>query len=108
VIATAMIDTGSVMDTAIAEEFRGKSNAEIVFDRELANMHVYPAIDVHQTGTRREDTLFDAKEIVAIRRLRKALSSLDRATALERLVDALGKTSTNAEFLSKPDLIDLG
>jgi transcription termination factor Rho len=100
VIATSLTGTGSHMDEVICEEFRGKSNSEIVLDQELASMHVYPALDVHRTGTRREDTLLETDVIERLRRLRKRLAPLPRGEALEQLVAAVEATGSNREFLA--------
>src|SRR5919204_273931 len=59
IMSTALIDTGSRMDDVIFEEFKGTGNMELVLSRKIADRRVFPAIDVHKSGTRREELLFD-------------------------------------------------
>lgn len=99
IIATALIDTGSRMDDVIFEEFKGTGNLEIVLDRGLADKRIWPAVDIHATGTRREEMLFDAEEYRRISLLRRSLSELNSPDAMEQLTNKLLKTKTNAEFL---------
>ncbi len=101
VIATVLTDTDSAIDEAIYDEFKGKSNSEIVLDEELANMHVYPALDVHHTGTRREDNLLDPEELTAVRKLRKQLAGEERVAGLEGLIEQIEKTDSNADLLGE-------
>ena len=54
IIATALIDTGSRMDEIIFQEFKGTGNMELVLDRKIAESRIYPAVDIFQSGTRRE------------------------------------------------------
>jgi transcription termination factor Rho len=99
IIATAMVDTGSAGDTLIFEEFKGTGNAELRLDRRIAEKRVFPAIDIDQSGTRREEILMAPDELAIVRRLRKALQSRDSQHAVELLLDQLRKTRSNAEFL---------
>jgi transcription termination factor Rho len=99
IIATALVETGSVGDTVIFEEFKSTGNAELRLMRGLAERRVFPAVDIDTSGTRREELLFQPEELVLVRRLRKALSTMDGQAAAEQLIDRLRKTSSNAEFL---------
>ena len=99
IIATALIDTGSKMDDIIFEEFKGTGNLEIVLDRALVDKRIWPAIDIHASGTRREEMLLDAEEYQRIGWLRRALCELNGTDAMELLISRLAKTKTNAEFL---------
>ncbi|MDZ4852752.1 MAG: transcription termination factor Rho [Pirellulaceae bacterium] len=99
IIATALIDTGSRMDDVIFEEFKGTGNLEIVLDRTLVDKRIWPAIDIHASGTRREEMLLDAEEYRRIGWLRRALSELTVTDAMELLTNKLAKTQSNAEFL---------
>lgn len=98
IIATALIETGSRMDEVIFEEFKGTGNMELVLDRKMADRRIYPAIDINRSGTRKEDLLLDKEELNRIWILRKLLSSLNPADAMEFLVDKMKATKTNAEF----------
>jgi len=98
IIATALVETGSRMDEVIFEEFKGTGNMELVLDRKMADRRIYPAIDINKSGTRKEDLLIDEEELNRIWILRKLLSSLNPADAMEFLVDKMKATKTNAEF----------
>jgi transcription termination factor Rho len=100
ILATALIETGSRMDDVIFEEFKGTGNMEIVLDRKMANRRIYPAIDIQKSGTRKEDLLVDPEDMNRIWILRKILSSMNPADAMEFLLDKMGQTQTNAEFFA--------
>jgi transcription termination factor Rho len=99
IIATALVDTGSRMDEVIFEEFKGTGNMEMQLDRTLFQRRIFPAIDIKRSNTRREELLVDQDELQRIWLMRKALSDLDGAEALQLLVDRLKKTKNNKEFL---------
>ena len=100
IIATALIDTGSRMDEVIFEEFKGTGNMEIHLDRKLTDKRVFPSIDVQKSGTRKEELLIPKEDLNRIWVLRKVLNPLSPVEAMELLLDKMGKTKTNAEFLS--------
>jgi transcription termination factor Rho len=99
IVATALVGTGSKMDDVIFEEFKGTGNLEIVLDRAMVDRRIWPAIDINQSGTRREETLLDPLEYQRISLLRKSLAEINPPDAMEMLVQKLSKTKTNAEFL---------
>ena len=99
IIATALVDTGSKMDDIIFEEFKGTGNLEIVLDRALVDKRIWPAIDIHASGTRREEMLLEPEEYLRIGWLRRGLSELSNTEAMELLTSRLAKSKTNAEFL---------
>lgn len=94
-----MVETGSKMDEVIFEEFKGTGNMELRLDRKLADKRIYPAIDIEASGTRREELLFDQRELAQVWKLRRVLLALDQASALELLTDRLKNSASNAEFL---------
>jgi transcription termination factor Rho len=100
IIATALIDTGSRMDDVIFEEFKGTGNLEIHLDRKLTDRRVFPSIDIQKSGTRKEELLLDKKDLNRVWVLRKVLTPLSPVEAMELLLSKMGKTKTNAEFLS--------
>jgi transcription termination factor Rho len=106
IIATALVDTGSRMDDVIFEEFKGTGNMEIVLDRGLADRRTWPAIDLHKSGTRKEDLLIEPDHLARIFRLRKALAPLNPPEAMQLLLDRLGRSSSNAEFLESMEGAD--
>jgi transcription termination factor Rho len=100
IMATALIDTGSRMDDVIFEEFKGTGNMEIHLDRKLVDKRVFPAIDILKSGTRKEELLLPRDDLNRIWVLRKVLNPLSQVEAMELLLDKLGKTRSNADFLA--------
>lgn len=101
IIATAMVDTGSAMDGVIFEEFKSTGNAELRLDRKLAEKRMFPAVDIHSSGTRMEEVLLAPEELAIIGRLRRAFSGQDAQQSLEQLLDQLRKSGSNFEFLTR-------
>ena len=100
IVATALIDTGSRMDELIFQEFKGTGNMELVLDRKLADRRVWPAIDISQSGTRREEKLLDPNTLHAVNVLRRTLSTMHHVDAMEQLTKQLGKFKSNREFIT--------
>jgi transcription termination factor Rho len=99
IIATALVETGSAGDSVIFEEFKGTGNAELKLDRKIADKRTFPAVDVDQSSTRKEDLLLSPDELAITHKLRRVLHALDSQAAIELLLDRLRKTRTNVEFL---------
>lgn len=99
IVGTALIDTGSRMDELIFQEFKGTGNMELVLDRKLSDRRVWPAIDITQSGTRREELLHDADTLHAVTMLRRTLTTMHPVDAMEQLTKQLGRFKSNAEFL---------
>jgi transcription termination factor Rho len=100
IIATALIETGSRMDDVIFEEFKGTGNLEIHLDRKLVDKRIFPSIDINKSGTRKEELLLPKDELNRVWILRKVLSPLSQVEAMELLLDKMGKTRNNGEFLA--------
>ncbi len=100
IVATALVETGSRMDEVIFEEFKGTGNMELKLDRNLANKKVFPAIDIVNSSTRREDLLFDKETFENVTKFRKMIALLDDKDATELVMQRLKKTKTNKEFLT--------
>ncbi|WP_050668876.1 transcription termination factor Rho [Luteipulveratus halotolerans] len=99
ILATALIDSGSKMDEVIFEEFKGTGNWELRLSRQLAERRIFPAVDVNQSSTRREEILLAADELKIMWKLRRVLAALDSQQGIELLLDRLKKTKSNVEFL---------
>tara|TARA_B100001057_G_scaffold409164_2_gene423714 strand:+ start:22624 stop:24057 length:1434 start_codon:yes stop_codon:yes gene_type:complete len=99
IIATALVETGSKMDDVIFEEFKGTGNMELQLDRNIANRRIYPAIDLVNSGTRREDLLISKESLQRIWILRKYLNDMKPLEAMEFIKDRISKTQNNDEFL---------
>ncbi|MEX0711053.1 MAG: transcription termination factor Rho [Pirellulales bacterium] len=100
IVATALVDTGSRMDELIFQEFKGTGNMELVLDRKLADRRVWPAIDITQSGTRREEKLLDPETLHAVTMLRRTLSTMHHVDAMEQLTSKLAKFKSNRDFIS--------
>ncbi len=104
ILATALVDTGSLADTVIFEEFKGTGNMELVLDRRLADRRVFPAISVATSGTRKDDLLIHNKdELVRVWALRRFLAERSPQDAVEFLKSKLKNYKTNVEFLLSID-----
>jgi len=101
VVATALIDTGSRMDEAIFQEFKGTGNMEMVLSRDLADRRIWPSIDITKSGTRREEKILDEETLDGVTLLRRSLISLSPVEAMEQLAGTLLKFKSNKEFLSR-------
>jgi len=105
IIATCLVDTGSRMDEVIFEEFKGTGNWELWLDRRLAEKRVFPSIDIQKSGTRREDLLLDEatyQRVVLLRRMTSLVThqSSNPTEATELILERMGRTRTNQEFLA--------
>jgi len=99
IVGTALVDTGSRMDELIFQEFKGTGNMELVLDRKLADRRVWPAIDITQSGTRREELLHDKATLHSVTMLRRTLTTMNPVDAMEQLTRQLARFQSNAEFL---------
>lgn len=99
IIATALIETGSKMDDLIFQEFKGTGNMEMVLDRKAAELRLWPAVNLNASGTRREELLLSGKRLEAAQFLRRALSGQKIEDAAEAMIDRIGSTKSNEEFL---------
>jgi transcription termination factor Rho len=100
ILATALVETGSRMDDVIFEEFKGTGNMELHLSRRLEERRIFPAIDILKSGTRREDLLLSQETLAKMWLLRKVISDMDPAEAMEMLLSRLNRTKSNEEFLS--------
>lgn len=101
IIATVLVDTGSKMDDIIYEEFKSTGNCDIHLDRNLAELRLFPAIDIQRSGTRKEELLIPKKELESIWKIRRHLAKYDKAESLKRLVDTLKSTQSNKSMLEQ-------
>ncbi len=100
IVGTALVDTGSRMDELIFQEFKGTGNMELVLDRKLSDRRVFPAIDISQSGTRREELLLSPDVLHAVTMLRRTLTTMHHVDAMEQLTKQLEKFKTNQEFIT--------
>lgn len=99
IIATALVDTGSRMDDVIFEEFKGTGNMEVHLDRRLVDKRIFPAIDIHASGTRKEELLLSKEELNRVWILRKVLHPLGPVESMELLLEKMRETKSNKKFL---------
>ena len=107
ILATALVNTGSKMDDVVYEEFKGTGNMEMVLDRKVAEKRVFPAIDIPQSGTRRDDLLLNPEEMEAINNIRRAFNGMKAEEAVDKVVDMFNKTKNNKEFIEMVKKIKL-
>jgi transcription termination factor Rho len=101
VMGTALIETGSRMDDIIFQEFKGTGNMELVLDRKLADRRIFPAMDITQSGTRKEERILPPGVLERVTLLRRSLVKLNSTTAMESLVKKMGEYPSNAAFLER-------
>ncbi|MDF1859988.1 MAG: transcription termination factor Rho [Verrucomicrobiales bacterium] len=99
IIATALIQTNSKADEAIFQEFKGTGNMELVLDRQIAQNYVYPAVDIHKSGTRREELLLPPHVLEKIYVIRRGLGGYKPLDAMEWLNRCLERYPSNAQML---------
>jgi transcription termination factor Rho len=103
ILATALVETGSVMDEVIFQEFKGTGNMELRLDRHLSERRIFPAIDINASSTRHEELLYEPGQLDLIWKLRRVLNAISSdnspGAGLELLIDKMRQTRSNAEFL---------
>jgi transcription termination factor Rho len=101
IIATCLIDTGSRMDQVIFEEFKGTGNMEITLDKKISDMRIFPAINIPQSGTRKEEKLYtDPRQLAAIHSIRRHLTAFKPIEAMQTMLDVLKKQPKNETVLA--------
>ncbi len=99
ILATALIQTNSKADELIFQEFKGTGNMELVLDRAISQQYIYPAVDIHKSGTRREELLIPGHQLEKVYIIRRGLAGHKPIEAMERLLTFLERFSTNAQLL---------
>ncbi len=99
IIATALVETGSRMDDLIFQEFKGTGNMEMVLDRKVAEMRIWPAINISASGTRREELLLSDEELEAASFLRRAMANSKPEDSAETLISRMSQSKKNADFI---------
>jgi transcription termination factor Rho len=100
IIATILVQTGSRMDDVIFHEFKGTGNMELVLSREVSDRRIFPAINIRESGTRKEELLFTPDELKVTRVLRSALAGMNEVEAAQTFTDLLTKHPTNKMVLA--------
>jgi len=101
IVATALVQTGSQMDEYIFQEFKGTGNLELVLTRRLADLRLFPAIDIANSGTRKEEKLLDENELVASRKIRSFLGGHSAIDGGKKLIETLSKYPRNSDLLQE-------
>ena len=104
ILGTTLIETGSLMDKMIFEEFKGTGNMELVLSRKLADRRIFPAIDVERSGTRKEEKLISSQRLRRITVLRRVLARMNFIEAMELLITKLDDVERNDDFLKRFDI----
>ncbi len=100
ILGTALVETGSRMDDIIFQEFKGTGNTEIMLSRQLAEMRIYPAVDIEKSGTRKEELLHGPERTKKIFKMRRAMAGMPPDRSMEALLDAMSKYDTNEDLLN--------
>ncbi len=100
IIASCLVDTGSAGDQVIFEEFKGTGNMELILDRKIAEKRIFPAINLAESGTRKEHLLMGDREYKTITALRKRLMNMPGPQQMEQLVAAMGRFETNEQLIN--------
>jgi len=101
ILGTTLIDTGSRMDQLIFEEFKGTGNMELVLSRKLADRRIFPAIDLEKSGTRKEEKLLSARKLKSVNILRRVLTRMHFAEAMDLLITKLSEVEKTDDFLKR-------
>lgn len=101
IFASTLVETGSRMDDLIFQEFKGTGNAEIVLNKKLAEQRIWPAIDLKESGARREENILAPEILRSVEFLRRAFGNMRKEEATESILQRMGQTRSNVEFLSK-------
>jgi transcription termination factor Rho len=99
IVATCLVETGSAVDDAIYEEFKGTGNMELTLDRRLQQRRVFPAIDIERSGTRRDELLVEPEGLRRIWALRRVLAAVGPVEGTDLVLSRLARTTDNASFL---------
>ncbi|MEO0447892.1 MAG: transcription termination factor Rho, partial [Verrucomicrobiota bacterium] len=99
IVGTALIETNSKMDDSIFQEFKGTGNMELVLDRKIAEQYIWPAVNIHASGTRREELLLANHQVEKIHLIRRGLAGHKPIEAMERLLSLMERFPTNAQLL---------
>ncbi len=106
IIATCLVNTGSKMDDLIYEEFKGTGNMELMLNRKLQERRIFPAFDIEQSSTRREELLLGPDVLARAYTMRNMLSHLQEdpemgvVGAYERFINQFRLTESNEEFMN--------
>jgi transcription termination factor Rho len=101
VMGTVLVETGSRMDDVIFEEFKGTGNMELILDRKLSDRRIFPAMNLAESGTRKEELLMDPEDFRRVSLMRRHLMDLPPVQAMENLLKHLAKCPNNQAFLDK-------
>ena len=101
ILGTILVDTGSKMDQLVFEEFKGTGNMELVLNRRLADRRIFPAIDIEKTGTRKEEKLLGLRRLTQVNTLRRVMTRLHFAEAMEMLITRLDEVEKTDDFLGR-------
>ncbi len=106
IIATCLVNTGSKMDDLIYEEFKGTGNMELHLSRKLQERRIFPAIDIAQSSTRREELLLGPDVLQRVYTMRRMWAHLaeqgefGEVNATEQLLNSFRMFDTNEQFLN--------
>jgi transcription termination factor Rho len=100
ILATILVDTGSKMDDIIFQEFKGTGNMELVLYRQAAEMRIFPALKVRDSGTRKEEKLFPKEYLDGVYKLRRHLAGLGDLESIKALTELMRTHKNNEKLLA--------
>ncbi len=100
IIASILVETGSRMDEVIFQEFKGTGNMEIVLSRQAAEMRLFPAMKIRDSGTRKEEKLLPPDVLEGVWKLRRALADKSDTDGLKALIEGMRVQKTNKALLA--------
>lgn len=100
ILATILVGTNSRMDDVIFQEFKGTGNMELVLSRAAAEQRIFPAINIKESGTRKEELLITPEDLPKVYKLRRGLAGIEEVQAASILVEWLQKHPTNKQALA--------
>jgi transcription termination factor Rho len=105
IISTCLVNTGSKMDDVIYEEFKGTGNMELHLNRKLQERRIFPAFDLEQSSTRREELLLGPDVLQRVYTLRRMWAHLAEGEAgsvgaTEQMLSNFRQYDKNEDFLN--------
>jgi transcription termination factor Rho len=89
ILATILVETGSRMDDIIFQEFKGTGNMDLVLSRECAEQRLWPAININDSGTRKEHLLLTPEQVKEVSDIRRALAGKNPVNAMSAFLQFL-------------------
>ncbi|MFM6974681.1 MAG: transcription termination factor Rho [Agromyces sp.] len=87
-------------DTVLVDELRGAATSVLRLSSDLVQQRVFPAVDVHESGTVGAQSFLSADEDLVLEKLRRQLANEDRVAALQAIASRMRESASNLEYLA--------